>query len=56
LFVYSPNTAFGKDSVTEAGIPHGFTKFRAFATLDHGGDLSAAALAARSLHTARGAA
>lgn len=57
LFVYSPNTAFGDtNSITTAGNPHGFTKFRAFAVLDHGGDLSAAALAARSLHTARGAA
>ncbi len=42
LFVYSPNTVF---PVTEAGDPHGVTRFRAYALLDHGGDLSAAARA-----------
>ena len=45
LFVYSPNTPF---AVTEEGGPRGYTKFRAFATLDHRGDLSAAARAART--------
>jgi hypothetical protein len=42
LFVYSPNTPFG---VTEASNPKGYTRFRANAVLDHGGDLSAAARA-----------
>jgi hypothetical protein len=45
LFVYSPNTPF---EVTEPGYPRGYTKFRAYAVLDHGGDLSAAAKALRS--------
>jgi hypothetical protein len=40
LFVYSPNTPF---EVTEAGSPVGYTKFRAYAVLNHNGDLSAAA-------------
>ena len=40
LFVYSPNTPF---EVTEAGNPRGYTKFRAWAVLNHNGDLSAAA-------------
>jgi hypothetical protein len=48
LFVYSPNTPF---DVTEPGNPHGYTRFRAFALLNHAGDMSAAAK-----HLARGAA
>ena len=40
LFVYSDNTDF---DVTEHGDPKGITRFRAWATLDHGGDLTAAA-------------
>ena len=36
LFVYSPNTPF---DITEPGDPHGYTKFRAYAVLDHDGDL-----------------
>jgi hypothetical protein len=40
LFVYSPNTVF---DITEPGHPCGYTKFRAYALLDHDGDLSAAA-------------
>jgi Bifunctional DNA primase/polymerase, N-terminal len=40
LFVYSPNTPF---DVTEGGNPKGYTKFRAHAVLNHGGDMSAAA-------------
>ena len=40
LFVYSPNTPF---DVTLSGEPHGYTRFRAWAVLEHGGDLSAAA-------------
>lgn len=40
LFVYSPNTRF---DVTEASDPHGYTKFRAFAVLNHDGDLPRAA-------------
>ena len=42
LFCYSPNTPFEQ---TESGSPHGVTKFRAFAVLEHGGDLRAAASA-----------
>jgi hypothetical protein len=45
LFVYSPNTDF---DVTEDGDPHGITRFRAWATLEHSSDLSAAASEARS--------
>jgi hypothetical protein len=44
LFVYSSNTPF---ELTEAGRPHGYTKFRAYAVLHHGGDLGAAATTAR---------
>ncbi|MGH3633419.1 MAG: bifunctional DNA primase/polymerase [Mycobacterium sp.] len=40
LFVYSTNTEF---DITEPSNPHGYTKFRAFAVLNHGGDLGAAA-------------
>ncbi|MGH3499768.1 MAG: bifunctional DNA primase/polymerase [Nocardioidaceae bacterium] len=40
LFIYSTNTPF---EPTEAGDPHGYTRFRAFAVLNHGGDLGAAA-------------
>lgn len=40
LFVYSTSTEL---EPTEPGSPHGYTKFRAFAVLQHGGDLSAAA-------------
>lgn len=46
LFVYSPNTAF---AVTEAADPHGYTKFRAYAVLNHAGDLSAAARSLREV-------
>ena len=46
LFVYSTNTLL---EVTEPGSPHGYTRFRAWAALHHGGDLSAAARAARTL-------
>jgi hypothetical protein len=42
LFVYSTNTPF---DVTESGDPHGYTKFRAQAVLNHAGDMSAAARA-----------
>jgi hypothetical protein len=42
LFVYSTNTPFVP---TEAGNPHGYTKFRAYAELNHNGDLRAAARA-----------
>ena len=44
LFVYSTNTPL---DITEAGDAHGYTRFRAYAVLDHGGDLSAAARALR---------
>jgi hypothetical protein len=40
LFVYSTNTVF---EVTEPGNPHGYTRFRAYAVLNHRGDMSAAA-------------
>jgi hypothetical protein len=40
LFVYSTNTPF---EPTEAGNVHGYTRFRAWAVLNHNGDLSAAA-------------
>lgn len=40
LFVYSPNTPL---PVTEPGNPNGCTKFRAYAHLNHNGDMSAAA-------------
>ena len=46
LFVYSGNTPL---EVTEPGQPHGYTRFRAWAVLEHGGDLSAAARHARGL-------
>ncbi|MCV6986078.1 bifunctional DNA primase/polymerase [Mycobacterium shinjukuense] len=42
LFVYSTNTPF---DVTEPGNPKGYTRFRAYATLNHNGDLKAAARA-----------
>jgi Bifunctional DNA primase/polymerase, N-terminal len=42
LFVYSTNTPF---AVTEPGSPRGYTKFRAYAVLNHQGDLRAAARA-----------
>jgi hypothetical protein len=42
LFVYSTNTPF---EATEPGSPKGYTKFRAYAVLNHQGDLSAAARA-----------
>jgi hypothetical protein len=48
LFVYSPNTAF---DVTAPSKPHGYTRFAAYAVLDHHGDRSAAA---RAAHEARG--
>ncbi len=46
LFVYSTNTPF---DVTEACNPNGYTKFRAYAVLDHDGDMSAAARALRGV-------
>ena len=44
LFVYSQATRF---QPTEAGAPHGYSRFRAYAVLEHGGDLRAAARALR---------
>src|SRR5690606_5774199 len=44
LFVYSPNTP---SEPTEDADPHGYTRFKAYATLDHAGDQSDAARAAR---------
>lgn len=46
LFVYSTSTDF---EPTAEGDPHGYTPFRVFATLAHGGDLRAAGRAARIL-------
>ncbi len=46
LFTYSTNTPF---EPTAAGDPHGATPFRVFAVLEHGGDLAAAARAARAI-------
>lgn len=46
LFVYSPNTPF---EVTEPGNTHGYTKFRAYAVLNHDGDMSAAARTLRGV-------
>lgn len=40
LFVYSPNTPF---EITEALNAHGYTRFRAYAILNHHGDMRAAA-------------
>lgn len=48
LFVYSPNTPF---DVTEASNPRGYTRFRAYAVLNHCGDLSAAARVLRNVGT-----
>lgn len=44
LFVYSPNTPFDETTTSE---PHGYTLFRAWAELEHHGDLTAAARSAR---------
>ena len=49
LFVYSPNTVF---EPTAAENPHGYTRYRAYAMLEHGGDLAAAARAARTMRGA----
>jgi Bifunctional DNA primase/polymerase, N-terminal len=45
LFVYSQATPF---EATEPGKPHGYTRFRAYALLEHGGDLAVAARALRA--------
>ena len=42
LFVWSTSTVF---DISEPGYPKGYTKFRAFAVLEHNGDMSAAARA-----------
>ena len=52
LFIFSTSTQF---EPTGAGAPRGATKFRAFALLEHGGDLSAAARAARQLRQGQAA-
>lgn len=46
LFVYSPNTPF---DVTQPGHPAGYTLFRAWAALEHRGDMSEAAREAKRL-------
>ncbi len=40
LFVFSPNTEF---EPTDFGDTHGYTLFRAYAVLEHNGDMKAAA-------------
>jgi KaiC/GvpD/RAD55 family RecA-like ATPase len=50
LFVYTPNTPFKETGESD---PHGYTRFRAWAVLEHDKDLSAAGAAARALKTAR---
>ena len=40
LFVWSTSTVF---DISEPGYPKGYTKFRAYALLEHGGDMSVAA-------------
>jgi hypothetical protein len=45
LFVYSQATPF---QPTEPGAPHGYSRFRAYAVLEHHGDLRAAARALRA--------
>jgi hypothetical protein len=45
LFVYSQATPF---EATEAGRPHGYSKFHAYAVLEHASDLRAAARALRA--------
>jgi Bifunctional DNA primase/polymerase, N-terminal len=45
LFVYSQATPF---QPTEAGAPHGYSRFRAYAVLEYGGDLRAAARTLRA--------
>lgn len=46
LFVYSTSTPF---EPTEPGSPNGYTPFRAYAVLEHDGNLEAAASAARKV-------
>lgn len=46
LFVYTPNTDFEQ---TEEGDTHGYTRFRAWAVVEHDSDLKAAARAALEL-------
>lgn len=46
MFVYSTGTVF--DETTE-GDPHGYTRFRAYALLNHDGDMSAAARAVNTM-------
>jgi Bifunctional DNA primase/polymerase, N-terminal len=50
LFVYSQATPF---QPTEAGAPHGYSRFRAYAVLEHGGDLRVAARALRQQEAGR---
>jgi KaiC/GvpD/RAD55 family RecA-like ATPase len=49
LFVYSTSTVF---EPTEPGNPVGYTPFRVYATLHHGGDMSRAAAEARKMRPA----
>lgn len=45
LFVFSPNTEF---EPTSPGDPHGYSLFRAYAVLEHNGDMKAAAAILRA--------
>lgn len=47
LFVFTPNTDF--EQTEPAGDTNGYTRFKAWATIEHNGDQSAAARAAREL-------
>jgi hypothetical protein len=49
LFCYSTSTEL---AATTAGDPHGYTRFRAYAVLNFGGDLSAAARSLRKMAVA----
>jgi hypothetical protein len=46
LYVYSTSTVF---DVTELGHPKGYSKFAAYAVLNHGGDMKAAARALKGV-------
>jgi hypothetical protein len=46
LYVYSTSTPF---DVTESGRPRGYSKFAAYAVLNHGGDMKAAARALKGV-------
>lgn len=45
-FIHTPNTEFDE---TTPGDPHGYTRFRAYAVLEHDGDMTAAARAVNEM-------